>query len=105
MNDSTPAAAVAPQHSDSAGSAERSYFRVVIRAPIHKVWAELTRTDALLPFFFNSVCKTTTLGVKSPVRMQSKDRRYTSDVWEVLEYDTPYRYSHTFKFTNIDDTP
>lgn len=105
MNDSTPAAAVAPQHSDSANSAERTYFRVVIRAPIHKVWAELTRTDAVLPFFFNAVCKTTTLGVKAPVRMRSKDGKYTSVVGEVLEFEPPYRYSHTFKFTNFDDPP
>jgi uncharacterized protein YndB with AHSA1/START domain len=105
MNDTTPAEALSPQHSDSAAKAEKSYFRVVIRAPIHKVWAELTRTDAVLPFFFNSVCKTTKLGVKAPVRMRSKDGKYTSVVGEVLEFEPPYRYSHTFQFTNFDDPP
>lgn len=92
-----------PQHADSAAKAEKSYFRVVIRAPIHKVWAELTRTDAVLPFFFNAVCKTPGLQVKAPVRMRSKDGKYTSVVGEVLEFEPPYRYSHTFKFTNFDD--
>jgi uncharacterized protein YndB with AHSA1/START domain len=105
MNDTTPAEALSPQHSDSAAKAEKSYFRVVIRAPIHKVWAELTRTDAVLPFFFNAVCKTTKLGVKAPVRMRSKDGKYTSVVGEVLEFEPPYRYSHTFQFTNFDDPP
>ncbi len=85
--------------------ASRSYFRVTIRAPIHKVWAELTRTDSALPFFFNGVCRTPGLGVDAPIRMQSKDGKYTSVVGEVLEFEPPYRYAHTFKFTNLDDPP
>ncbi len=84
---------------------DKSYFRVTIRAPIHKVWAELTRTDSVLPFFFNGVCKTPGLAVNAPIRMQSKDGRYTSVVGEVLEFEPPYRYAHTFKFTNLDDPP
>ena len=55
---------------------ERTYNRVVIRAPIQKVWAELTREDTILPFFFNSTCKTPD-GLKVPVirhaEMQSLD--------------------------------
>lgn len=88
-----------------ADTAEKSYFRVVIRAPIDKVWAELTRTDAVLPFFFNSVCDTTGLEKGAPIRMRSKNGRYTSVVGDVLEFEPPYRYSHTFKFTNFDDPP
>ena len=92
---------------DSSGEqqAERSYFRVMINAPIDKVWAQLTRTDELLPFFFNGVCKTPGLAVNAPIRMQSKDGKYTSVVGDVLEFDPPYRYAHTFKFTNLDDPP
>jgi uncharacterized protein YndB with AHSA1/START domain len=37
--------------------------------------------------------------------MRSKDGKYTSVVGEVLEFEPPYRYSHTFKFTNLDDPP
>jgi uncharacterized protein YndB with AHSA1/START domain len=83
--------------------AQRSFYRVTIRAPIHKVWAELTRTDTVLPFFFNSMCKTTGLENGAPVRMLSKDGKYAAVVGEVLEFDPPYRYSHTFKFTSLDD--
>lgn len=85
--------------------ADRSYFRVVIRAPIDKVWAELTRTDSVLPFFFNCTCRTPGLGVGAPLRMVSKDGKYTSVVGDVLEFDPPHRYAHTFKFTNLDDPP
>jgi uncharacterized protein YndB with AHSA1/START domain len=105
MTEQSSGQAMAAQHAGGQAEADKSYFRVVIRAPIHKVWAELTRTDAVLPFFFNAVCKTTTLGVKAPVRMRSKDGKYTSVVGEVLEFDPPYRYAHTFQFTNFDDPP
>lgn len=103
MNETT-APSVQPEasHDDSA-AAQRSYFRVVIRAPIHKVWAEITRTDSVLPFFFNSVCKTPGLAVGAPIRMVSKDGKYATVVGDVLEFEPPYRYAHTFKFTNLDD--
>ena len=92
-------------HAESCGEgeADRSYYRVTIRAPIHKVWAELTRTDTVLPFFFNSMCRTTGLGIGAPVRMVSKNGKYAAVVGEVLEFDPPYRYSHTFKFTSLED--
>ena len=37
--------------------------------------------------------------------MQSKNGKYTSVVGDVIEFDPPYRYAHTFKFTNLDDPP
>ena len=82
---------------------DKTIFRVVIRAPIHKVWSVLTQTDAVLPFFFNSVCRTTGLKQGAPVRMQSKDGRFTTVTGEVLTFEPPYRYSHTFRFTQFDD--
>jgi len=88
---------------DDSSAVDRSYFRVFIRAPIHKVWAELTRTDGVLPFFFNSVCRTPGLAVGAPIRMESKDGKYTAVVGDVVEFEPPYRYAHTFKFTNFDE--
>lgn len=84
-------------------AAEKSIFKVVIRAPIDKVWSALTQTDAVLPFFFNAVCKTTELKEGAPIRMQSKDGRYTTVIGDVITFEPPYRYSHTFKFTQFDD--
>ncbi len=105
MNNTTSAHAASELSSTDTEKADKSYFRVTIRAPIDKVWAELTRTDAVLPFFFNGVCKTPGLAVNAPIRMQSKDGKYTSVVGEVLEFDPPYRYAHTFRFTNFDEAP
>jgi uncharacterized protein YndB with AHSA1/START domain len=80
-------------------------FRVLINAPIDRVWAELTRTEVVLPFFFNSKCDSKGLAVGGPLRMRSKNGKYTSVVGEVLEFNPPHRYRHTFKFTNLDDPP
>ncbi|MEL7449591.1 MAG: SRPBCC domain-containing protein, partial [Pseudomonadota bacterium] len=33
------------------------------------------------------------------------DGKYTSVVGDVVEFDPPHRYSHTFRFTNLDDPP
>ena len=85
--------------------AERQYFRITIRAPIHKVWAELTRCDSVLPFFFNSRCTTPGLAPGAPIRMLSRDGKYAAVVGDVLEFEPPHRYAHTFKFTNLDDPP
>ena len=89
--------------SSATGELGKNMFRVVIRAPIDQVWAELTRTDAVLPFFFNNRCETTGLKIGAPIRMRSKDGKYTGVVGDVLEFDPPHRYAHTFRFTNLDD--
>ncbi len=82
----------------------KKVFRVIIHAPIDKVWAELTRSDEVLPFFFNARIDTVTgLRKGKPFRMISPDGKYTSVVGEVLEFDPPRRYSHTMRFTNLDD--
>lgn len=84
-------------------SANRQVYRIVIEAPIEKVWNALTRSGEILPFFFNSVLHTTSLAPGAPVRMRTANGKYTGVVGEVLDFDPPRRYSHTFKFTNLDD--
>jgi uncharacterized protein YndB with AHSA1/START domain len=81
----------------------KQVFKVVINAPIERVWQELTKKDGLCAHFFNARLDTTELGIGAPVRMNSKDGKYTSVVGEVLEWDPPYVYSHSFKFTSLDD--
>lgn len=85
--------------------ADRKLYKVHIDAPIETVWNTLVQTDEVLPFFFGAVCKTTGLKTGAPMAMQSKDSKYTSVVGEVLEFDPPNRYAHTFKFTQFDDPP
>jgi uncharacterized protein YndB with AHSA1/START domain len=83
----------------------RQMYQVVIRAPVEAVWAALTKTDEVLPFFFGSVMRTPGLKPGAPMRMRSPNDKYTGVVGEVLEFDPPRRFSHTFRFTNYDDAP
>lgn len=81
----------------------KQVYRITINAPIQRVWDALTRTGEPLPFFFGSVMHTTTLGPGAPIRMRTPDGKFTGVVGEVLEFDPPHRFSHTFKFTSLDD--
>ncbi len=83
----------------------KQIHRIIINASIQDVWDALTKEGEVLPFFFNSVLHTTTLAPGAPMRMRSKDGKYTGVVGEVLELDPPHRYVTTFKFTNFDDPP
>lgn len=82
---------------------EKQFYRVVIEAPIEQVWEALTRQGEVLPFFFGSVLETTSLAPGAPIRMRTPNGKYTGVVGEVLDFSPPHRYSHTFKFTNLDD--
>lgn len=79
----------------------KKIFKVVINAPIQAVWDELTKREGLCAHFFNARIDSPALEKGNPMRMRSG--KYTSVVGEVLEWEPPFRYSHSFKFTNLDD--
>ncbi len=83
----------------------RQVSKVFIKASIQDVWNAITKEGEPLPFFFGSVMHTTGLQPGSQIRMRSPDGKYTGVVGEILECTPPYKFSHTFKFTNYDDTP
>lgn len=85
---------------------ETAVYKVAIKASIETVWNALVKTDDVLPFFFGAVCRTPAgLTPGAPMAMQTKDGKFTSVVGKVLEFSPPHRYSHTLKFTNLDDAP
>jgi uncharacterized protein YndB with AHSA1/START domain len=79
--------------------------RVIIRATIQQVWDALTTQGQVLPHFFGSVMHTTGLKPGAQLRMRTPNGRYTGVVGEILECSPPYRFSHTFRFTNLNDPP
>lgn len=79
--------------------------RVVIRASIQQVWDAITTEGRVLPHFFGSVMHTTGLKAGSQLRMRTPDGRHTGVVGEILECSPPYRFSHTFRFTEQNDPP
>lgn len=86
--------------------APKSISHTFIDAPIETVWATLVATDTPLPFFFGSVCQTVD-GLKegAKMRMVNPNGKVAMVVGEVLVFDPPNRYSHTFQMTNIDEPP
>ena len=79
--------------------------RIIIHAPIETVWAELIETNRPRPFFFGAECRTTELSEGAPMRMTSPNGKYVSVAGSVTVFEPPYRYGHTFKFTNMDEPP
>jgi uncharacterized protein YndB with AHSA1/START domain len=84
---------------------ERAVFRVFIRGSVDAVWREITKTDALQGCMFNMRLVTPGLAPGAPMQMQTASGKYVGIVGEVLEYDPPRKYSHTFRFTQFDDPP
>jgi len=90
----------------STATAPKSLNRTFIEAPIQVVWDILVATDKPLPFFFGAVCQTKD-GLKpgASMRMVHPSEKFAMVVGEVLAFEPPHRYSHTFKMTNIEDEP
>lgn len=79
--------------------------RVIIRATLQQVWDAITKEGVVLPHFFGSVMHTTGLKPGSQLRMRTPNGKYTAVVGEILEWDPPHRFSHTFRFTDLNDPP
>ena len=82
-----------------------SMFRVTIDSTVEAVWDEITKTDEPIPAFFNSRMDVGRLAAGSRLAMRTADGKYTGVVGEILEFDPPRRFAHTFQFTNFDDPP
>lgn len=77
-----------------------------IKAPVETVWSILVATDTALPFFFGAICDTRDgLRPGARMRMVHPNRKIAMVVGEVLAFDPPHLYSHTFRMTHIDEGP
>lgn len=86
--------------------AKTNVNRTFIKAPIDTVWSTLVATDKALPFFFGSICQTTD-GLKpgAKYRMVHPNKKVAMVVGEVIAFNPPHIYAHTFQMTNIDEPP
>lgn len=84
---------------------ERLVHKILIQGSIDDVWREITKTDEVQGAMFNMQLHTDGLAPGGKVRMRSKNGKWTGVVGEVLEFDPPRRYAHTFRFTQYDDPP
>jgi uncharacterized protein YndB with AHSA1/START domain len=79
-------------------------FAVDIAAPIERVWAEITRTNARCRPMFGTMLLMK-LEVGSPLAYRSMDGRHTFVAGEVVEVVAPTKLVHTFVFPNLPDAP
>ncbi|MGC1503347.1 MAG: SRPBCC domain-containing protein [Sulfitobacter sp.] len=86
--------------------APKSISRTFINAPVETVWSTLVATDTPLPFFFGAICQTTDgLRAGAKMRMVNPNGKIAMVVGEVITFEPPHRYAHTFQMTNIDEPP
>ena len=79
--------------------------KIFIAASIDDVWREITKTDETQGAMFNTMLHTDGLRMGGHIRMRTADGKYTAVVGEIVEFDPPYRYAHTMKFTSYNDPP
>jgi len=84
-------------------AADRNVYRVHINGSIEDVWHEITRTDRPIRAFFNNRMHVGTLAPGSRIAMRSANGKWTGVVGEIVEFDPPHRFAHTFRFTDLDD--
>jgi len=86
-------------------SPTQALFRIHIRGSLHDVWQEITRTDDVIPCFFNMRMHAERLAKGARMQMRTRSGKYVGVVGEILEWDPPRRFAHTFRFTQLDDPP
>lgn len=84
---------------------EKAVFQVWIRGTLQAVWNEITKTHEPQGCFFNMQLHTPGLAPGAPMQMRTKSGKYVGAIGEVLEFDPPHRYAHTFRFTDKNDPP
>jgi uncharacterized protein YndB with AHSA1/START domain len=84
---------------------EKAIFKIFIKGSINDVWREITKTDKPQECMFNMRLDTDGLKPGGQIRMRTRSGKYTGVVGEVLEFQPPSRYVHTFRFTQYDDPP
>lgn len=79
-------------------------FRIVVNAPIERVWRELTKTGEAQGAIFNAWLHTRGgLVPGTAMQMRTGSGKHTIVVGEVVECTPPHRFVHTHRFTQYDD--
>ncbi len=77
-------------------------FKTRIRGTVEAVWREITKTNEVQGVMFNMKLDSS-LEVGERAHYLSPNGKYTGIVGEVLEFEAPRRYAHSFKFTNYEE--
>jgi uncharacterized protein YndB with AHSA1/START domain len=86
------------------GNASDLVFRMVINAPIERVWRELTKSGEAQGAVFNAWLHTRGgLAPGAALQMRTGSGKHTLVIGEVVACEPPHRFVHTHRFTQYDD--
>lgn len=83
----------------------RLVSRIVIAGSQEAIWRELTKQDEPQAAVFNAWLHAQALVPGKTVQMRTASGNKVIVVGEVVEFDPPHRFVHTFRFTQYDDPP
>lgn len=77
--------------------------KIVINGSLEAIWRELTKSDEPQAAVFNAWLHTQALVPGASLQMRTGDGRNVLVIGKVVEFEPPYRFVHTFRFTQYDD--
>ena len=79
--------------------------RIVIAGSPEAAWRELTKQGEPQAAVFNAWLHAQALVPGRHIQMRTASGKKVMVVGEVIDYDPPRRFAHTFRFTQYDDPP
>lgn len=79
--------------------------KIVIAASQQAIWHELTKQGEPQAAVFNAWLHAQALEPGKTIQMRTASGNKVMVVGEVVEFDPPRRFAHTFRFTQYDDPP
>lgn len=83
--------------------AEKQVYRVIIHAPIDKVWTELVNTNQARPFFWNGRWDTKGMAAGNAYRIASNNDKVVAVIGRIIEIDPPRKLVTSFQLTSLPD--
>ncbi len=83
----------------------RLVSKIVIAGSQQAIWRELTKRGEPQAAVFNAWLHAQALTPGKTIQMRTASGDKVIVVGEVLEFDPPNRFAHTFRFTQYDDPP
>lgn len=83
----------------------RLVSKIVIAGSQEAIWRELTKQGEPQAAVFNAWLHAQALEPGHRIQMRTASGDKVIVVGEVLEFDPPHRFAHTFRFTQYDDPP
>ena len=82
---------------------DRLVNKIVIRGRIEDIWRELTKNNEPQAAVFNAWLHAQRLAPGAKLQMRTSNGKFVLVIGDVLEFDPPHRFAHTFRFTQFDD--